>query len=401
MNKQFKTALKLSVFAFMAVNSIHSQAWAVEPAAFMERVQNSLKANSWILSSSKSEADGDDIILREATLKPNLPQAKSPAEPIKIGDLRFENVTEDNEGNYKAATLKIPSFVMDKEDAKLQIQNMEWDNLSFISDKNTNPMLKFLPYEKLLVGSISVSKSTTPFLSIDGLKVIYTPKDGTQTVDITSGIDAFDFQPEQTGDPATVSKFKNLGYEQLKGSFDGHMLWDLKSGKIDSDKAELKVDDAGNLNITLNLEGVTAGLLEDIATLRNSALSDKADQNVVMLGLMGVSQQISLGELQIRYEDKSLTGRALDLGASQNGISRPDFVAQIKTMLPLMGTQINHPAFVKNTSEQLSTFLDNPQSLTISAKPTKPISFAILGATAATAKEQLIDMLDIKVEANK
>ena len=44
---------------------------------------------------------------------------------------------------------------------------------------------------------------------------------------------------------------------------------------------------------------------------------------------------------------------------------------QIKSTLPLIGTQINDPEFVKNTAEQLGNFLDNPVSLTVSMSPEK------------------------------
>ena len=50
---------------------------------------------------------------------------------------------------------------------------------------------------------------------------------------------------------------------------------------------------------------------------------------------------------------------------------------QIKSTLPLIGTQINDPEFVKNTAEQLGNFLENPVSMTVSVSLGKTIPWIL------------------------
>ena len=104
--------------------------------------------------------------------------------------------------------------------------------------------------------------------------------------------------------------------------------------------------------------------------------------------------------MKIRYDDNSATGKILDATAEKNNVKREDLVKQFEAVIPVMAAQLKSPSFAKNLSTELNKFLENPKSLTISAAPSKPVSFATLAASASMSPEQLIDAINLKVEAN-
>ena len=81
--------------------------------------------------------------------------------------------------------------------------------------------------------------------------------------------------------------------------------------------------------------------------------------------------------------------------------ARLRLITELKATLPLIGAKIDDPEFVKNTSEQIGNFLDNPKSLTVSATPGKTIPLTVLYATGSISAAKLINLLKVKVEANK
>lgn len=418
--KRFRSALTLSAFTILAATSFHGTVWAVDATSFTQRLQNNLKASGWTLSSSKSETVGNDIVLHDVDLstikiKDEQPQqAQSAAEsqnqssseepPFKfdrIDELRFKNVTEDKEGNYLVENLVLPTLSTETKDFKLFVKDTAFSNIKLASDNSSNPLTNYIPYETLKISQLYLTHDGQTFLSLDQIALKYTPQPDKKIIDISAGIQSFNYDPEKTGVPDAAAWLTVVGYNNLAGSFQSHALWDIENGKYNADSNEITINNAGKLNITLSLEGITEDFVQNIATLRKTVLAQDQNENALAIGYLGVIQQIKFANIKIRYDDNSLTNRILDYFAKQNNVSRTDFIKQIKTTLPIIGTQINYPEFVKKTTDQLETFLDNPRSLTINATPDKPVSLPILMATGTASHAQLIDLLKVKVEANK
>lgn len=422
--KRFRSALTLSAVTFFAATSFHGPVWAVDANAFTSRVQENMKQNGWTISASKSEEDGKDIVLHDVTIKlPASDGAKRPTnqdnssaeqsevqkdvheQPAvltfdKLESLRFKNVTEDQDGNYFAESLSIPELKGATSNVTYNLKNIVLDKLKLASDKTTDPMILYFPYDSMKVEQIYLTHDDQSFVNIDHLMVKYTPQPGTKITDFTATINSFSYEPEKTGIPDASSWLKTVGYEKLSGSVATHAKWDLESGKFSGDDNRITIDNAGKLNFNIDIDGINEELVKNIAELKKAKLSQQADENALAIGYLGIIQQLKLGNIKIRYDDNSLTNRILDYYAQQNGVSREDFIKQVKATLPALATQIDHPDFIKNTSNQLGTFLDNPKSLTVSATPAKSIPLPILIATGSTSAAKLIDLLNIKVKAN-
>lgn len=417
--KQLQTLLALSTFSVFTLTAFHIPAWAVDANSFTERLQNNLKSSGWTLSASKSETDGSDIVLHDIdvgviAVKQEQPDNQEPAanqdqssqaEPPfkfdKIEELRFKNVTEDKDGNYLAKNVTLPILTSENKDFKIFIEDLNFADIKLASDKNSNPIVSYLPYQSMTIGQLYLTHDDQTFLLLDQLAMQNTPQPDKKLIDIKAGVKSFNYDPEKTGVPSAAKWLHSVGYNNLAGSFQSHALWDVENGKYNADRNEIVIKNAGKLNISLNLEGITEDLVQSIDTLRKTVFAKDHDENALLIGYFGLIQQIKFAKLKIRYDDNSLTNKILDYFAQQNNVSRADFIKQIETTLPIIGTQINDPEFVKTTNEQLATFLDNPKSLTISASPNKSVSLPILMATGTASHAQLIDLLKVKVEANK
>ncbi|WP_297323524.1 hypothetical protein [uncultured Bartonella sp.] len=417
--KQLQTLLALSTFSVLTLTSFHIPAWAVDANSFTERLQNNLKSSGWTFSASKSETDGSDIVLHDidisvVTHKQEQPdnqetasnqdqssQAEPPFKFDKVEELRFRNVTEDKDGNYLAENVTLPILTSENNNFKIFIEDLNFSDIELASDKNSDPVISYLPYQRMTIGQLYLTHDDQTFLLLDQLAMQNTPQPDKKLIDIKAGVRSFNYDPEKTGLPGAAKWLNSVGYNNFAGSFQSHALWDVENGKYNADRNEIVIKNSGKLNINLNLEGITEDFVQSIATLRKTVFAEDHDENALLIGYLGIIQQIKFVKLKIRYDDNSLTNRILDYFAEQNNVSRADFIKQLKTTLPIIGTQINYPEFVKTTNEQLATFLDNPKSLTISATPDKSVSLPILMATGTASHAQLIDLLKVKVEANK
>ena len=116
-----------------------------------------------------------------------------------------------------------------------------------------------------------------------------------------------------------------------------------------------------------------------------------------MLGLM---QQLTFHEAEIAFTDDSLTGKILNYVAERQGMSADAVANQAKAIMPFALAQLNNPELTKMVTEAVSNFLDDPQSLRITATPTEPVPFALIMAGAMSAPENLPQTLGVTVTAN-
>ena len=77
-----------------------------------------------------------------------------------------------------------------------------------------------------------------------------------------------------------------------------------------------------------------------------------------------------------------------------------DVVNQAKAILPFLLAQIGAPQLGSMISGAVSEYLDNPQSLRVSARPAEPMPFSLLMAGAMASPQALADQIGLEVVAN-
>ncbi len=97
----------------------------------------------------------------------------------------------------------------------------------------------------------------------------------------------------------------------------------------------------------------------------------------------------------------SLTGKVLDYVARQQGMKAKDIANQAKAIVPFGMAQLNNPELTKQVTAAVSTYLDNPKSIEIAARPASPVPFALIMAGAMSNPQDLTKTLGVGVKANE
>ena len=427
--RRFQSALTLSTLALLTMTTVPISAWAVDPNAFTSRLQESTKQSDFSISSTKSEADGNDIVLRDVTIKvqgernigeqtdqssPSDKQSKEPDENVsptaaivfdKIDSLRFKNVTEDQDGNYYAENVSIPALKGTISEVTFNLKDISFTKIRLASEKNKDPLFLYFPYESLAIGQIYSSYQDQIFLNVEALKAIYLWQPDRKRMDLVHSVKSLSYEPDKIYKPVEYKWIKDLGYDKLSGSLNFHANWDSDNGKFVADHNEITIDNAGKLEFSINLDGITEDLINNVYKIQNAKQQKTSNQtdddNAKTLILLGIVQQLKIGNINLRYEDNSLVNRILDYYAKQNTVTRDDFIKQILESWSLIGAKVDDPEFIKSTSEQIEIFLHNPKSLSISATPEAAVPLPIAYMAAVTSGAKFIDLFKIKVDANK
>ena len=200
---------------------------------------------------------------------------------------------------------------------------------------------------------------------------------------------------------AIQKTFADLGYDRIEADMHVTSTWEPVKGSLDLSRYDITMKDGGTLSLAMKLNGVTQDLLGELQKISIRMGQSKKDEKINALALLGLVQQVSINSMTIRYDDNSLANRLLDSASKTDGQPRAQTVAELKTVLPLLASQLQNPEFADKTVKEMSAFLDNPKSLEISAMPEKSVSFAILATTAITLPQKLIDVLGLRIAANQ
>lgn len=427
--RRFQSALTLSTLALLTMTTVPISAWAVDPNAFTSRLEESAKSEGLSISSTKSEADGNDIVLHDVTItvqgEGNIgeqidqssasdTQSKEPQENAqtvtamvfdKIDSLRFKNVTEDQDGNYYAENVSIPALKGTISEVTFNLKDISIDKIRLVSGKNANSLSSHFPYESSTVGQIRGTYKDQIWLDIEAFKIMYLWQPDTKRMDLVHSVKSFSYEPDKIYKPVEYKWIKDLGYDKLSGSLNFHANWDSDNGKFVADHNEITIDNAGKLEFSINLDGITEDLINNVYKIQNTKQQKTSNQtdddNAKTLILLGIVQQLKIGNINLRYEDNSLVNRILDYYAKQNTVTRDDFIKQILESWSLIGAKVDDPEFIKSTSEQIEIFLHNPKSLSISGTPEAAVPLPIAYMAAVTSGAKVIDLFKFKVDANK
>lgn len=128
---------------------------------------------------------------------------------------------------------------------------------------------------------------------------------------------------------------------------------------------------------------------------------NKEEANQAMgLAMLGLMQQLTFNSASIRFDDASITKKALDYAGSQQGVTGEQLAQSLKAMVPIMMAQLNIPELQNQVSAAVNAYLDAPKSLTISAEPEKPVPFPMIMGAAMGAPNTIPSVLGVKVTAN-
>ncbi len=404
MKPLYTAARTLSVATALTVIFAGS-AYALDGNDVAKRLQARFAEQNIEIGFGKVDTDGSTVTLNDATIDIKSSQAGK----LEIGTVVLNDVTEDGKGGFNIETATFQDVEKKEDKTTFSVKGIEIGKLHLVADDEQDPIVKMTYYQTIKVDSINASEDGVEMLAMKDLYANSSAYTKGSPINVSFGIKSIDLDIEKLdaarknadGGVDAPNPMLDLGYNKLHIAFTSEATWEPEKGDFDLSKMEFDVKDVGKLDTTMKLGGYDVKFIAAVqqASKEISASNENADAaGIAMLGLI---QQLSIKDMSIRYDDASLTPKLLEYYGKQQGISAEDMVNQIKGIAPIMVGYLGHADFAMQATTAINTYLDDPKSLTITAKPEAPVSFALIAATATADPKKILDLLAIKIVANQ
>ncbi|MHB2265604.1 hypothetical protein [Aliihoeflea sp. PC F10.4] len=368
-------------------------AHAQEVDAALERFKALMSEQGVTIDWADAAIDDDSATLTGVTVT-----AEGGQQPM--GDIDFNGVSRNDDG-YLVDQIAMPSYTMSDAGGTVTVTDVFMDNV-VLPDEGVEPAgAEIFFYERASVGEVKFEMDDREIFSMVDMNVEITPPEDDGELAFTGGAERFSVDLAATDNPEQQEVISRLGYEQVSGRMEFAGSWAASDGRLRFSQYDFVAEDVGTLGITLDISGYTTDFIKALReTTERMAANPEGDQSAQGLALLGLMQQINIHGLEVRFDDASLTNRILDFAAEDQGATRADVVNQTKAVVPLMLAQLNAPQLMQMASGAISTYLDDPQSLTIRAAPAAPVPFAMVLAAGAAAPDMLVQQLGLTITAN-
>jgi hypothetical protein len=347
---------------------------------------------------SKAEVNGDTVILHDATLQ----FAGEPAAPAT--DLTFTGVEEDGDGGYTAETMTMPDIDYRKDGNTVSVNDFVIAVIEIPGPPAPGEAPPMLLFRSASTGPIEVDNKDGEIFAASGVVSELDRMDDEAGYETSLQANGLTFHLDRMKDAKTRAALEAMGYQTVTGTLSMKGSWESDDGHVSLSQLVLDLDDVGKLGMTFDLTGYTAAFVEAMRDLQEKAAANPDDeqaQQALGIGMLGLMQQLSFGGASIRFDDHSVTNKVLAYLGKQQGVSAEQMATAAKVMLPLALARLKNPEFQQEISDAVGTFLDDPQSLTVEAKPDKPVPFPMIMGAAMAAPETLPGVLSVTVTANQ
>lgn len=389
------TRLMLSSAAFL---SLAGSAFALDGTDLLKKINAAYQQQGATIT-----ADGIDVQDTTVTLKDAKFTAAGASNPVTLGKITMSGVVQASDGGYHIDAVNFPDIALTQDGTSISAADMALGDVTVPADASKGDIDSFIVPRKAHAGAISVSKAGKELFSlqqIDFSNAVRPDKSGYDMEGAATGIKA-DLSDVQ--DPKAQETINKLALQHIDGNFTTKGSWDLAPGTIDIKELALDLKDVGKLDISLGISGYTVEFMKSMqeALKASEANPNKQEaQQATGLAMLGLMQQLTLNNAQIRFEDASITKRALDYAGSQQGVSGEQMANTIKGLAPIMLAQLNIPELQNAVSSAINSYIDNPKNFTVTAAPTKPVPFPMIVGAAMGAPNTIPTVIGLKVSAN-
>ena len=389
--------IKLTSLAFAAMLGLSAApaAYAQADEAMLQRLK-SFAAEQGTALEWESVEEYEDEDGNEVTALTNV-RVGAGDEQLTISNLELVDVTEQDNG-WRIGKVRVPSQQFEQEGTTVSVYGVAVDGLVLPAENAPDATAM---YDSASIREVFVSADGNELFSMNDFHVELTAEDG-DTLGFTGAAEAFKLSLEGVEDQASRAAIEAMGYQNLEGFFEMEGSWNPGSGMLEVSQYDITVNDAGTFGISLTLGGYTRDFLASLRQVQQQmAANPGGDNSAANMAMLGLMQQLTFHSARIQFLDDSLTGRALEFAASQQGAKPADIANQAKAVVPFMLMQLNNPELTTMATQAVSAFLDDPQSLAITAEPAQPMPFALIMAGAMSAPQALPQQLGVKVVANE
>jgi hypothetical protein len=389
------TKLMLSSAALL---SLASSAFALDGDDLLRKLNAAYSLQgAGAIAAEGVDVDGTTVTLKKASLKPN------GADAVPLGDITLSGVEEDEDGGYYVEEAAFSDINTSKDGVTVTAEDLRLGGISIPANPGADSLDTMLLYETAHSGPVKVVKDGTEVFSLLETEVNLALREDESGFDFEGALKSLKADLSNARDPDTKDAIEKLALQHIQGDVTMKGAWELQPGTIDFSELALDITNVGKLNLGLKISGYTLPFVKSLQeAIKQSEANPNKEQAQQALGLamLGLMQQLTFDSAQIRFDDASITKRALDYAGSKQNVSGEQMADSLKAMAPIMLAQLNIPELQNAVSAAVSTFLDDPKSLTVSAAPEKPVPFPIIVGAAMGAPKTLPQVLGVKVSAN-
>lgn len=390
MKHSLRLALASTTFLAFA-----GSAFALEGDAFLAAINKTYEAGGAKITAENVEVDGSDVVMTGLVYTPPGAEAK----PVKVGDVNFTGVEEDEDGGYTVENVTFPDINTTDKETTFTATGLSLSGLYIPANPDEKSIDTLAPFESANAGKITVSEKGKEVFSMDSIEATATVRDDESGVDYSWKANGMKADLSQSPDPQTKDAVEKLGLQTLEGNFEIGSSWTLDKGTMAIDAISFDFKNVGKLKIAASISGLTLDLIKKLEET-SKQMNDPATKDAAGLQLMGLMQQLTFDSAEIRFDDASITKRALDYAGQQQGVTGQQLADSLKAMAPMMLAQLNVPELQNAVASAVTAYLDDPKSFTVSAKPSAPVAFPMIMGAAMGAPNTIPQMLGVKVSAN-
>ncbi|WP_442578052.1 hypothetical protein ACSBOB_21165 [Mesorhizobium sp. ASY16-5R] len=387
---------KLALSTFLLTSAAFA-AQAQDATAVADRLKQLVSQQGMDVSWSSVTGSGSAFALEGVSFK----AAGNPT-PMNIGKLSFDGVSEDN-GGYRIESITTDPYSTTEDGATIEISPFKLTGVKLPAAGSTDPIANLLFYEGAELASFNVKMGDKPAFSMENFTAELTAPAADKAMEFTAGADKFSADLSLVEDPQAKAAIEAMGYQNITGSLDFAGSWQPSDGRMAMSTYDITVDGAGTFGMTFDFGGYTLDFIKAMQDLQKKmaeqpAGGDNSAQGLAMLGLM---QQLVLNTASIRWDDDSLTNKAVDYIAKMQNMKPEDIKNQAKAIVPFLTAQLNNPELSAAITDAVTKYLDDPQSLEVSAEPAAPVPFSQIAAAGMANPLDLTKSLGVTVSANE
>ncbi|GGD82580.1 MULTISPECIES: hypothetical protein [Rhizobium] len=394
MNISRTTRLMLSGAAFF---SLAGSAFALDGTDLLKKLNAAYAAQGGTIAAENIDIDGTTVTLKNVTVKP------TGGESLPIGEVTLTGVEEDEDGGYYIEEAAFPDINKTEDGVTVTAQELTLGGISIPATAGGDTLDTMMLYESAHTGPLKVVKDGAEVFSVLESNMNLTLREDESGFDFDGAFKSMKADLTKTQDAQSKDAIEKLALQHVQGDITMKGAWELAPGTIDISEFALDFTNVGKLNLGFKISGYTMAFMKSMQdAMKESEANPNKEQSQQALGLamLGLMQQLSFEAAQVRFEDASITKRALDYAGSQQNMSGKQMADSLKAMTPIMLAQLNIPELQNAVSAAVNTFLDDPKSLTVKAAPEKPVPFPTIVGAAMGAPNTLPQVLGVKVTAN-
>ncbi|RUM05604.1 hypothetical protein [Rhizobium chutanense] len=394
MNFYRTTRLMLSGAAFF---SLAGSAFALDGTDLLKKINAAYAAQGGTIAAENIDIDGTTVTLKNVTVKP------TGGESLPIGEITLSGVEEDEDGGYYIEEAAFPDINKTQDGVTVTAQELTLGGISVPATAGGDSLDTMMLYETAHTGPLKVVKDGAEVFSLLQTDMNLTLREDESGFDFDGAFKSMKADLSKAEDAQSKDAIEKLALQHVQGDITMKGAWELAPGTIDISEFAFDFTNIGKLNLGFKISGYTMAFMKSMQdAMKESEANPNKEQSQQALGLamLGLMQQLSFEAAQVRFEDASITKRALDYAGSQQNMSGKQMADSLKAMTPIMLAQLNIPELQNAVSAAVNTFLDDPKSLTVKAAPEKPVPFPTIVGAAMGAPNTLPQVLGVKISAN-